>query len=378
VKARVLGVLLSGLLWFAAGPALAADSGVMSTDTVVDPTATVGPAVEDPNPTGAGDRTDFRDDDVGDREQEVSGENAPAADPENEDPGDVDNSGGSQQSPGSGTPVVRMEARRARAIRTDPGYSNAAKQTVADKRDEAKKDCVPSRPPISKLLGVQGSVVGDERRSWVTVALLVALSSVAVAGAAYWLRRRRAAADDAEVKPRGLLEQVATVVAIFGGLVGLAGELGARLGAEAPPPPEAAMMIREVHPRITRGEYADKTDAKVRLTPEDEREVGNVVWLEIRLKGYRDKRLDVQYGLYDLDAGEALLPATAKKIHLNLEPADVQTLILPIWVGYPLSERFEAQYRLLEDNAVREMTATGVMRGSKYRYACKQDATSSS
>ena len=137
------------------------------------------------------------------------------------------------------------------------------------------------------------------------------------------------------------------------------------------------MTIREVHPRITRGEYADKTDAKVRLTPEDKREVGNVVWLEIRLKGYRDKRLDVQWGLYDLDAGEALLPATAKKIHLDLEPADVQTLILPIWVGYPLSERFEAQYRLLEDNQVREMTATGVMRGSEYRYACKTDTSSS-
>lgn len=375
MKVRVLAVVVGGVIWLAAAPVLAADSGVMNTDTVVNPAKTVGPEVADPKPDRDG--SDFVD----------NGEDAEAKLPPQSASGDPDDGGsdggGIEQpdvqqplSPDSST--VLSSERRAEAIRHNPGYSNAANQTPKAKRDEAKGDCVKKRPPISELLGVEGEVVGDERRSWATFALLVALSSVAIAGGAYLLRRRRAAAAGGEVKPRGSLEQVATVVAIFGGLVGLAGQFGARLGAETPPPPEAEITIREVHPRITRGEYAAKTDSTVALSSLDKREVGNVVWLEIRLKGYRDKRLALQWGLYDRDAGEALLPTTAKQIGLDRESADVQTLILPIWVGYPQSERFEAQYRLLEGQAVRDMAATGVMRGSKYRYACEGESTSPS
>ena len=354
----------------------------MNTDAVVNPEATVGPAAADQK--SGGDGSDFVDDGKDAEAEMPSATASPAvsASPDPDGDGSVDNDPNQTdpQDPLSAPApsAVRFSARRAKAIRHDPGYSNAANQKPAEKRKEAEGDCVKQRPPVSKLLGVQGAVVGDARHSWATVALLVALSSVALAAGAYLVRKRRAAASGGEVKPRGLLEQVATVVAIFGGLAGLAGQFGARLGAEAPPPPEAVMMIREVHPRITRGEYAAKTDSTVALSPEDEREVGNVVWLEIRLKGYREKSLHVQWGLYDRDAGEALLPTTAKRIRLNLEPADVQTLILPIWVGYPQSARFEAQYRLLEGSAVRQMTATGVMRGSKYRYACESETTSSS
>lgn len=163
------------------------------------------------------------------------------------------------------------------------------------------------------------------------------------------------------------------VVAIFGGLVGLAGELGARIAPETSSAPEATMTVREVHPRITRLDYARKTGSRVPLTKEDQREVGNVIWLEIHLEGYRDHRLDVQWGLYDADAGEALLPTTAKRARINVRAADVQTDFVPIWVGYPQSRRFEAQFRLVERGAVRQMAATGLMRGSKYRYACVGD-----
>jgi hypothetical protein len=246
-------------------------------------------------------------------------------------------------------------------------------QSTAEKQKEAAKDCVRNRPPISPMLGAEGFVVGDEGRSWAWQVLLVAAAALGIAISAYVMRRRRAAVVGASREPRGVLEVVATLVAVFGGLVGLAGQFGARIGPEESPPPEATVSVREIHPRVTRGEYATKTNSTVRLSLEDQREVGNVIWLEIHLTGYRDRKPKVQWGLYDADAGEVLLPTTAKQTDLKVESADVQTLILPIWVGYPQSARFKAQFRLLERDRVRQMASTGLMRGSKYRYACKRE-----
>jgi hypothetical protein len=48
----------------------------------------------------------------------------------------------------------------------------------------------------------------------------------------------------------------------------------------------------------------------------------------------------------------------------------VEALFVPIWVGYPRSESFEAQFRLLDDGQVQQMASTGKMEGSKYRYTC--------
>jgi hypothetical protein len=222
------------------------------------------------------------------------------------------------------------------------------------------------------MFGSPGLVAGDEGRSWSREVLLVAAGALAIAAGAFFLRRRRAPADG-EPEPRGVLETVATLVAIFGGLVGLAGQLGARIGPEERSPPDATITVREVHPRITRGEYAVKTASRFRPTPEDRREVGNVIWLEVDLKGYGDRRPEMQWGLYDADAGEVLLPETAGESPLWLESADVQTVILPIWVGYPQSARFKAQFWLMEHGRIRQMASTGLMRGSKYRYACKSE-----
>jgi hypothetical protein len=349
---------LVGLLACAA-PALA-DGDTMNPDVVVDPKATVGPAVP---VTEAGEGQDF----------EATATATATAPP----PAGTDSTPPAGGTPPPTAPVssaeVRVDPQRAAAIRRDPGYSNAANQKPAEKRREADRDCVPDRPAVSAMLGVDGTASGDKSRAWVLPLLVIAFAAVLIALGAFLLRRRNRT-PDGKRQERGTLETVATVVAIFGGLAGLAGELGARLGVESPPP-AAAMTIREVNPRITRGEYATKMGSKVHLSPEDKREVGNVIWLEIDLEGYHDKTLRVQWGLYDLDAGEALLPTTAKIAKVAVEPADVQTAVIPIWVGYPQSARFEAQFRLLDGLSVRQMASTGVMRGSKYRYACKSDTT---
>jgi hypothetical protein len=52
----------------------------------------------------------------------------------------------------------------------------------------------------------------------------------------------------------------------------------------------------------------------------------------------------------------------------------VETLFVPIWVGYPRSQSFEAQFRLLDGEQVQQMASTGKMAGSSYRYSCREPA----
>ena len=148
-------------------------------------------------------------------------------------------------------------------------------------------------------------------------------------------------------------------VAIVGGLATVAAQFIPGIGVDEEPPPEASMEVRQVHTRITRGEFANRTGSTVRLSKDDQREVGNVVWLEIGLRGYSGKRPALQYGLYDRDRGAdgALLPGTAKEVNLQVEANDAQTSLVPIWVGYPRSARFEVQFRLVEGKRVRQMAA---------------------
>jgi hypothetical protein len=49
------------------------------------------------------------------------------------------------------------------------------------------------------------------------------------------------------------------VIAILGGVAGLAVQFVPGIGIDRPPAPEALMHVREVHARITHGEYTDKT-----------------------------------------------------------------------------------------------------------------------
>ena len=132
------------------------------------------------------------------------------------------------------------------------------------------------------------------------------------------------------------------------------------------------MDVREVHPRITRDAFAVATRTSRRgIGTTDRREVGNVIWLEIALRGYADKRPLLQYGLYRYK-DEVLLPNTAKQVPIHVADADAQTSFVPIWVGYPSRDLFQAQFRLLVDGRVRQMAKTGQMSGSAHRYACQR------
>lgn len=263
--------------------------------------------------------------------------------------------------------VTGLEEMPAPPTSEDVVAGNAAAQPAQSKRLEARLDCQGERLPTSPMLGVGGLVTHDDDNRWGVLVLIGAAgAALFVAGAA--VRRRRSTAI--ESKPVDPLESVAMLVAVVGGVVGLAVTFFPGAAATEHPAPEATMEVREVHPRVTRNEYALRTGADRRQIPEtDLREVGNVIWLQIALRGYAGKRPTLQYGLYRRDA-EVLLPNTAKEVRLAVEDADEQTSFIPIWVGYPIPERFEAQFTLLEGRRVREMAKTGGMSGSTVRYAC--------
>jgi hypothetical protein len=268
------------------------------------------------------------------------------------DPGDVPE----VASPGAHEPAPVQDPRIA------SGIGSAQLQSAQAKRREARAACGGQPAPVSSMLGLPGTIGGDETSSWGVLLIALAICSGALA---FLIWRRRGPSE-----PRDPLETVSTVIAIVGGVAGLAVQFVPGIGIDRPPAPEARMEVREVHARITHGEYADKTRSRERLSRTDRREIGNVVWLEVQLTGYRDKRLGLQYGLYRSAAGGALVPGTAREIDLKRERQDVETSFLPIWVGYPKQGRFQAQFRLIDVGQVREMAATGPMRGSLQRYVC--------
>jgi len=260
----------------------------------------------------------------------------------------------------------------AQLLRRDPGVSSAATQSPARKKLEAGRACLPQRPPINRMLAIQGIIGADEGSSWTRIALFIAACFAAIALGAFLLRRWAARRPDAPAAQRGLLETASTVVAIAGTLFAIANQLVA-----APPPPLATMTVRDVLPRITHGEYAHRIGADPKKIGDklDRLEVGNVVLLEVQLTGYKGKELVLQHASYSLDRNVrgTLLRGTKKTPALEVAKEDTQTAFVPIWVGYPKSQRFEAQFRLIKNGRIQQLASTGPMKGSKYRYACGRD-----
>ncbi len=251
-----------------------------------------------------------------------------------------------------------------------PGYGNAADQSVGAKQEEIRQveeKCLSNRPPTSTMLGLPGTVGGDEDGWWGWLLILIAGGLLLVAGLGFLLVKNRSRNN-----PIWSLSTAAATIGIVSGLAGLVVQFVPGVGVNEHPPPEATMEVRQVHSRITRAEYARKTGSELRLQPADRREVGNVIWVEVRVRGYQDRSPALQYALYDSGAAGALLPGTAKRIDLKPEDRDVETLLVPIWVGYPKSDAFEAQFRLLDGEQVEQMASTGRMKGSTYRYSCER------
>jgi hypothetical protein len=335
-------------------PAAVGQSPLANPDAVVEstaaPSAAPGTASETPGSTG-----------------ETTPDKTPDGTSTNETPNGTTTEGQTTVAP----PAVVPTPMSAQELRTDPGVSSASAQPRRRKEEEAKRACTSQRPPVNRMLAIQGVIGADEGSSWTRVALFIAACFAAIALGAFLLRRTAARRRDAPAAQRGLLETASTVVAIAGTLFAIATQL-----ITGPPPPEAAITVRDVLPRITRSDYARGIGADPKkIRGLDRREVGNVVLLEVQLTGYQGKKLVLQHASYSLDRNVSgtLLPGTKQTPALDRVTEDTQTSFVPIWVGYPQSRKFEAQFRLIENGRIQQLASTGPMKGSTYRYACGRD-----
>ena len=310
------------------GAALATAPAAMAQEAVeVDQEAIVAPAAEDtPTPTPA-----------------------PASTPPPSESGD--------ENDGAPPPVIAREG------------NNASMQERPAKEREARDRCI-ANP--SRLLAMGGSEALDDGRSWAWLPFLIAAVCAALVAGAYTVRRRGAPGPHGQPPP-SLLEVVATIVAICAGVAGLAAQFVPGVGVEDAPAPEAAMDVRTVNARVTRDEFARRLRVAPPHSRLDRREVGNVIWLQLELAGYRGQRLDLQWGSYETKPGGPLVAATTHTTPIAVsEDSDEQTLFQPVWVGYPSLKRFHVQFRLLQAGQVREIASTGPMRGNLARYACRR------
>jgi hypothetical protein len=276
-----------------------------------------------------------------------------------------------------GTTATPVPTAVGRDYYISPGYGNAAEQEKTTKRTEIDWGCAKAdRPPTSHMLGIPGLRPANESGSWVPILIAVAFGAALFATVAFALRK-----SAAESRRPGVLEGVAGLVAICTGLAGLAAQFVPSADVRDRPAKETTLLVRDVKQRITRDEYLSNMRltsaqwAKVRrkFSPEDFDELGNVIWLEIGLTGFKGQTVHLQYGLYDLDARGALLPDTTRKIELTEPEHDAQRLFYPAWVGYPRSARFKAEFRLVDSNGLQELAATRPMNGTLFRYACRDE-----
>jgi hypothetical protein len=258
-----------------------------------------------------------------------------------------------------------------------PGYGNAAQQKPAQKKSERTLACKHQvRPPTSHMLSMPGMISSPGGANWALLILAIALGAGVFAIVAARIRRR----DAKSASSPGGLEGVATLIAICGGLAGLAAQFIPAASVKERPARAVSMTVRDVKPRITRGEYLSRVTGhpltkgqrqEAGLDAIDLQEVGDVVWLQIGLVGFDGRGVGLQYGLYDLDAHEALLPGTASRpVRLATPTSDRVTIFFPAWVGYPRSAHFMAEFRVFDRDGVQQIAATGRMNGSPFRYTC--------
>ena len=184
-----------------------------------------------------------------------------------------------------------------------------------------------------------------------------------------FLARRQKAQNDQE--RAGLLEIFATVIGICVGAAGLATLFVPDLAADEPPAKTVEMSVRSVNTRIRHDEFVRLEAPATELKGDDRREVGNVVWLQFHIVGYRGTKLRLQWGSFEHRVGGALIAATSATTEFT-PPRDDVVHFQPVWVGYP-NVNFRVEFRLLlqRTGQLLEMAKTDEMNGALPRYACR-------
>jgi hypothetical protein len=251
-------------------------------------------------------------------------------------------------------------------LRRRPSELNAALLPREEKKKAAGPGQCVSHELIPNGMPDLGARPISGRRSfpWATVGLALAAAGALVAAFAVGRRRGRGS----------VLEIAAATVGILGGLAALAGQFTG-VGHREQPPPQATAVVREVYARVPRGEYMKKMEDVVRqgrVSALDKRELGNVVWLQIDLTGYRQaEAMRLEWASYGAASGSGELPETQGTAKLRLVHRDHQKQFIPVWVGLP-EVKYQVQFRIVDPrtDVVQGMASTGAMRGERHRYSC--------
>jgi hypothetical protein len=249
----------------------------------------------------------------------------------------------------------------------------AGSQPLSQRRQEYEESCSGDQAvwPISPLDAIAGSSVTDRQDRWPWALLVVAVVILAAATVTHGQRRRGAAAS----ARMNRLEAGGAIVGIVVALPAVVGLFFPGIGTQHHPPPQATMLVREVQARVTRGEFirrALKKPDQPKIKHEfDLREIGDVIWVQMDLEGFRGDSLELTWASYSRPGGYSVIPATGHSLQVQVGPnSDAETRFIPIWVGLP-QYPFQVRFRLIDDEReLREVARTGDMRGSQLRYAC--------
>jgi len=248
----------------------------------------------------------------------------------------------------------------------------AGSQPASQREREYVQSCADKALwPVSPLAAIAGSNVTDRQDRWPWHLLVVALL-ILIAAFAVRARRRRGTKQGPGMSN---LEAGATIVGIAVALPGIAGLFFPGIGSQHHPPARATMVVRDVQARVTRGEFithAIPPQGRPKLAHSfDRQEIGDVIWLQLGLDGFRGDALTLTWASYSRPGGYSLIPKTDDALEIRVgKHNDAETRFLPVWVGLP-KYAFQVRFRLIDERReLREVARTGDMRGSQLRYAC--------
>jgi hypothetical protein len=279
---------------------------------------------------------------------------------------------------GTATGTVTPGSQLDRPVTKSQTGGVAGSQTASQRKREYLESCAGDKAlwPVSPLAAIAGSNVTDRQDRW-PLYLLVAAVLILVAAFAERQRRRRGTSESPGMSN---LEAGATIVGIAVALPGIAGLFFPGIGSQHHPPARATMVVREVQARITRGEFIKRAIPPAQRPnlrhSFDRQEIGDVIWLQVGLEGFRGDALTLTWASYSRPGGYSLIPMTDDALQVQVgRHSDAETRFVPIWVGLP-KYPFQVRFRLIDDDReLREVARTGDMRGSQLRYVCAQART---
>jgi hypothetical protein len=213
-------------------------------------------------------------------------------------------------------------------------------------------------------------VVTDRQDRWPLLLLPFAAWAAGLYLVVRIRRRLRTRKHERPQPEAGIVDRFSGLVALCAGVFALVTQFFPGVGVNHHPPPSAAMEIRHVNARVTRGAYSTAIGANARVGRLYRREPGDVIWLELVLGGYQNSGLNLFWMESEPGYDGLAIPGTATTSPLRPPAADAVKIMLPVWVDLP-KRRFQVRFYLTNRHGgLLQVATTPVLRGLRYPYVC--------